>query len=260
MSPKRIAAALLLFVGCVEGAPLTGASREVNQIDAVTSPIVVELFTSQGCSSCPPADSLLADLQQEYSSTQRPLLCLSFHVDYWNRLGWTDPFSSPASTDRQHQYAAAQHSNRVYTPQMIVGGVDAFVGSNRQLATAAIAAQAQTQPSAKLALKQRPESGTDRVSIDYEVRGSFEECRLNLAAIEPRAGNEALAGENSGRRLEHVNVVRWFKSVPLRGGAGDGKDSGTVAIDLPAGLQGLEIVGYVQEAETMKIVGAATAR
>lgn len=255
MSPRSIAAALLLVTGCVEGAPPVGSYQATNQENAVASPIVVELFTSQGCSSCPPADALLARLQKDHAAARRPLLCLSFHVDYWNRLGWTDPYSSAVSTDRQRRYAAAMQSNQVYTPQMIVSGVEAFVGSNRQLAAAAIEAQTASEPTAFVTLRSSAGPGADQFNAAYEVRGDYEGCHLNIAAVQPHAGNQALAGENSGRELEHLNVVRWFRSIPLQ----EGSAAGTVSIDLPAGSpQDLRVVAYVQESQTMKIVGAAT--
>src|SRR5678816_1982458 len=93
-------------------------------------PVVLELFTSQGCSSCPPADRLLSSFIKEGEVAGRQVVALSFHVDYWNDLGWADPFSLPAWTERQRQYAEALGDNRVYTPELVVAGQTGFVGSN----------------------------------------------------------------------------------------------------------------------------------
>ena len=97
---------------------------------AARTPVLVELFTSEGCSSCPPADALLRELVQETSKDWRRVFCLGFHVDYWNRLGWTDPYSSAKFSQRQQAYARAMKADRVYTPQMIVGGTRQMVGSS----------------------------------------------------------------------------------------------------------------------------------
>jgi hypothetical protein len=113
---------------------------------AAERPVVVELFTSQGCSSCPPADALLSTL------ADRPdVLALAFHVDYWNRLGWTDPFSGPWATARQTAYAAQLGSDQVYTPQAVIDGRSDVVGSDREALEAAIAT-ARTEPTVPVAL------------------------------------------------------------------------------------------------------------
>src|SRR5882724_10951247 len=103
------------------------------------TPVLVELFTSEGCSSCPPADLLLSRLQQSQPIAGVEVITLSEHVDYWNQLGWTDPFSSASLTERQRQYTAVLRGDGVYTPQMIVDGKIGFVGSDRQKALPAIA-------------------------------------------------------------------------------------------------------------------------
>src|SRR5438105_352574 len=113
----------LAFVACAsaEGQPAPKATGP-------EGPLVLELFTSQGCSSCPPADKLLTHLAT--SAVDRPVAPLSFHVDYWNDLGWADPYSLPAWTERQRQYARALGDSSVYTPELVVGGAAGFVGSN----------------------------------------------------------------------------------------------------------------------------------
>src|ERR1043166_5733066 len=104
----------------------------------IEGPLVIELFTSQGCSSCPPADRLLSKLAAAGSLGDRALAPLSFHVDYWNELGWADPFSLPAWTERQHQYSRAIGDARVYTPELVIGGANGVVGSNQDAVASAV--------------------------------------------------------------------------------------------------------------------------
>src|SRR5215813_14463236 len=116
-------ALVAVAAGCEAASPSSAAAPE-------NGPLVLELFTSQGCSSCPPADRLLSKLAAAGSLGDRALAPLSFHVDYWNELGWADPFSLPAWTERQHLYAQAIGDDRVYTPELVVGGGAGVIGSN----------------------------------------------------------------------------------------------------------------------------------
>ncbi len=209
---------------------------------------VVELFTSEGCSSCPPADQLLVDLAERGDAG---LLVLAFHVDYWNRLGWRDPFSDAAYSQRQRAYARSFASGRVYTPQMIVNGRREFVGSRRREAEAAVR-QALEQP-ASAGITLRPSMIGDVVSVEYAVDGAPSGAVLHLALVQRRAEQAIPRGENKGRTLRHANVVRAFETVLA--------DAGTQTLTLPRGLQPNEaaIIAYVQHPETMHIAGAAQA-
>ena len=128
-------------------APTRNSLNQV-QSGALKPVAVVELFTSQGCSSCPPADALLRKIHEYAEENKLPVYVLSFHVDYWNRLGWTDPYSDPTYTQRQRAYARHFGTDRVYTPQMIVGGEREFVGSNGK--QAGVALQESLQASARV--------------------------------------------------------------------------------------------------------------
>ena len=193
---------------------------------------VVELFTSEGCSSCPPADALLNELAR-----QPHVFALAFHVDYWNRLGWPDPFSNPKFSDRQRTY-----SPDIYTPQMIVNGREAFVGSDRSRVTRAIeAAQKQLAP---VAINLRWHSS----SVEYKVTGAPKDVWLHLAVIESGIRQKVPRGENAGKTLLHDNVVREFVSVRLR--------SQTGRCDL-ATTRGRELIGFVQSSSTRLVLGAA---
>ncbi len=209
---------------------------------------VVELFTSEGCSSCPKADRLLVELAERDDDR---VLALSFHVDYWNRLGWTDPYSDAAYSERQRAYARTFRAGRVYTPQMIVNGRDEFVGSRRHKAHAAIK-DALTEPaSATVSVRARAEDGA--LVVAYRVEDAPDDAVLHLALVQRRAEQAVLRGENEGKTLAHANVVRLFETVPAR--------TGTRTLPLPDGLRpdAVSLVAYVQDPATMQVYGASHA-
>ncbi|MCG8650086.1 MAG: DUF1223 domain-containing protein [Pirellulales bacterium] len=232
--------------GSRKGRPASRASSAVMGI------AVVELFTSQGCSSCPPADAVLRQVSEVAAKSRLPVYCLSFHVDYWNRLGWTDPYSSPGFSNRQRSYAAAAGSNRVYTPQMIVGGTEEFVGSNRSKAYAAISASLKQKPASQVAL-QATELRESAMSVQFRVTGLTRGQVLHVALVQTPPANSVTRGENSGETLSHINVVRDFKTVPLN------TDSGTVQLRFPAGVTRSQtsVIAYVQNPNTLRITGAS---
>jgi hypothetical protein len=167
-------------------------------------PIVVELFTSEGCSSCPPADALLAEL------ASRPgVLALSFHVDYWDRLGWRDPFSSPAATERQQRYAELLRLATVYTPQMVVDGRWQAVGSDHAEVQRALDSAGHTVAEVPVAL------AIDRglAQIKLGAAGDPASGAVLLIGFDRRHVTVVQRGENSGRTLAHVDVVRGIEQV-----------------------------------------------
>lgn len=203
---------------------------------------VVELFTSEGCSSCPPADKFLSELVADAQKTGKRVFPLAFHVDYWNRLGWTDPFSSAQFSDRQRAYAGKFGIRSAYTPQMIVNGSEEFVGSDRERAKRAI--DAVLRRPATVEVKLRWHDGT----VEYEVTGAPSGSVLNLAIVERDLVTNVKSGENSGRTLRHDNVVRVFVSKP----------TGKGAATLPA-TPNASVIGYVQDAGKLTVLGAAHA-
>lgn len=220
-----------------------------------TSPVVVELFTSQGCSSCPPADQLLAGLNAIAEKHGLPVYCLSFHVDYWDSLGWKDPYSAEQFTKRQHRYAAAFGSRKVYTPQMIVNGETEFVGSRANDARQAIEAGLAEPSAGALSLKAKLSADQTSAVVEYQVNQSQPGALLNVAVVQKQASNQIPRGENSGRELAHVQVVRTFQSIALK------SDSGSLEIDVPTDVdaKALGIVAYVQDARSMQIRKAIAA-
>jgi hypothetical protein len=214
-------AAALLSVG----APLASADPR---------PVVVELFTSQGCSSCPPADALLKEL-----AGRDGVIALGFHVNYWDRLGWKDPLSAPGSTERQNHYARLFGRSEIYTPQMVIDGVRQVVGSNRRAVEEAIGSLSpQAEASVTFAADRRS------VSISGEGAGTVTLARFIIGRSNPVA-----RGENAGRIAIDANSVTLLTTL----GAWNGVRA-EFSIAPPADGEGIAIL--VQSANG-EILGAA---
>jgi hypothetical protein len=209
---------------------------------------VLELFTSEGCSSCPPADAVLADLARDPR-----VFALSYHVDYWDQLGWPDRFSSADNTERQSAYVAVFGTRSVYTPELVVGGRQGFVGSNRAKAEAAVAAALATPAVTKLSLKVRA-SDPDTLHIEYTASPAPPGSVIQVALVDREASTQVRAGENAGKLLRHVDVVRAFTASTLA-------SAGTVDLRVPAGgsTEEEEVVAFVQRRGMGEILGAARA-
>jgi hypothetical protein len=166
---------------------------------AETRPVVVELFTSQGCSSCPPADAVLAEL-----ADRKDVLALGFHVDYWDGLGWKDPLSARGSTARQHDYAAQFHKKEIYTPQIVVDGQRQMVGSDRDAVLDAIA-------------KAQPQAGTPvTFAADghtVSIGAGTGQGKIILVRFVRHRTDAVHGGENSGRMAHDANGVETLKTV-----------------------------------------------
>jgi hypothetical protein len=203
-------------------------------------PIVVELFTSEGCSSCPPADALLAEL------ARRPeVLALSFHVDYWDRLGWKDPFSSHDATERQRRYAELLGSGAIYTPQMVIDGSREAVGSDRGAVESAIDTVRRNNGGLPVSLALN--EGKMRITVG----GGPGAGSVLLIGFDRRHVSAVARGENGGRTLSHVDVVRSIDAV----GRFDGKPA-----ELEAPLdRKVDQIAVLVQAEDGRILGAAVA-
>ena len=214
---------------------------------------VLELFTSQGCSSCPPAEKALADLSRDAGREGRPIFALAFHVDYWNRLGWVDTFSDAAYSRRQEQYARAFGLDNLYTPQMVVNGTKQFVGSDRQAAERAIADALATRPAVAVTVDVR-KAGRNGYSVRAIASGAGARDVVNIAIVERGLSTDVKAGENGGRRLEEPSVVRWFKTVPAA-------EAGDVAVPALPGVRAdhASVIVYAQRPDNGPILGAAAA-
>ena len=166
---------------------------------------LVELFTSQGCSSCPPADELLANLIKENNDNQQ-VIAISFHVDYWDRLGWKDPFSQRLFTQRQRNYVDKLDLRSAYTPQMVVNGKYEFVGSDKSALQSAL--KKAKEDFSKVSVKNlMAKESNDAISVSYEIDGKMDEDQVFLCLISPKEVTSIKRGENGGRTLTNTNVV-----------------------------------------------------
>jgi hypothetical protein len=225
-------------------------------------PVVVELFTSEGCSSCPPADSLLARMERTQPVAGARIIALEEHVDYWNQLGWNDPFSSPQYRARQNDYAMVFRTDSIYTPQMIVSGQAAFVGDDSSQAYQQIGQAAQAQTTL-IDLKTTPNSGgADLLDLTVRVtnpkNSKPRDANLYLAVTESELSTNVGHGENAGRLLRHAPVVRNFgligKIDPR--GSNEGQVVSTLRLPHEWRRENLRAVVFVQERDSFRITGA----
>lgn len=207
---------------------------------------VLELFTSQGCSSCPPADKLLGAY-----TTKENIIPLSFHVDYWDRLGWKDPFSSKEYSERQYMYASALKAE-VYTPQLIINGQQEMIGSDANKIGAALQKISSDTPDAMLSLK-KAEANNGKVNISFYLSGNINNSILNIAVVENKTTTPVKAGENGGATLTDYNVVRDFAAIKK---FNEGENN--VSIDIPVSIApgNRTLALYLQRANTNKILAA----
>jgi hypothetical protein len=211
---------------------------------------VVELFTSEGCSSCPPADELVSRIQKEDKDKQ--VYILAFHVDYWNRLGWKDVFSSAEYSKRQNEYADWLKLKSVYTPQIVVNGKKEFVGSEEGSLRNAITAGLQTAPASTLTLNAQKDR--NKLAVQYHASGAEKNNSLFLAVVQKAAQTKVERGENGGHTLSHVQIVHKIQSLTLSA-SGDGNT--TIALPDGFNTQDWEVIGFVQNKTNGTILAAA---
>jgi hypothetical protein len=226
-------------------------------------PVIVELFTSEGCSSCPAADRLLSYLDHMQPVPGAQILALEEHVDYWNQLGWNDPFSSPQYRARQNDYAMAFRASNIFTPQMVVNGETEFVGSDTSRAYHEIELASQTATTAVgLGVSANPHD-PDLLDLSVQVTNSktakSRDSNVYLAVTENGLTTLVQGGENSGRKLRHSAVVRSFGVIGRvkPDGAKGGQLVSTLRLPHEWKRENLRAVVFVQERDTHHITGAS---
>ena len=206
---------------------------------------VVELFTSEGCSSCPPADELLAKLQNE--SAGKNIYLLAYHVDYWDRLGWKDQFSSNEFTKRQEKYQDWLNLYVMYTPQFIINGSTEFAGYNESALNEKVSAALDGKTTSNLNL--RAKTSKDSLEINYTTNLLQKDANLVVATIQKQATSKVFRGENQGATLRHVQIVKQLNSFQIA------KKEGNLKIVQPDNFnsEDFEIIGFIQNSVTGKI-------
>jgi hypothetical protein len=220
-------------------------------LSAQRTPVLVELFTSEGCSSCPPADALLIQLDKQPIANAE-IIVLSEHVDYWNQLGWTDPFSSAEFSRRQSRYSEAWGKDGVYTPQMVVDGRVEFNGSDGRKAQQAVSLAAQEKKAVvTLALT------GDRLHVEVTELPQSGDAEVMLAITENNLTSDVRRGENSGRSMAHTGVTRRLEVIgTAKSGAPFSADP-KLALAKTWKLADLRAVVFVQERNSRRVLGAA---
>ena len=221
--------------------------------------VLVELFTSEGCSSCPPADALLRMINGSTTRSGQLIVGISEHVTYWNSLGWADPFSSPTYTNRQNAYSKSFHLDSVYTPQMVINGRHQFVGSDRASLEKALHAE-QSQPTPIDLRILSTSTANNRLTVNFSATGDPSLRGSDIIAVlaDDTVQSSVLRGENSGRTLAHVAVARSLAPVAKL----QPTPAQTISIALPASFQGKpghHLILFAQQAATGHILGADSA-
>jgi hypothetical protein len=253
MKFSLVAALLVVTAGaCLQGSTENNGARV---------PVLLELFTSEGCSSCPPADRLLETLDRTQPVGGAEVIVLSEHVDYWDSLGWKDPFSSPQYSARQYGYASKFHLSSVYTPQLVVDGRVQFVGSDGHEAVSAIEKERREQK-IPIGISHAVRNG-NQVTVQIELPAPQAQINtrtavLYVALADNMTESHVAHGENAGRALAHVGVVRTLTQV----GTVRFESPLTKEVTLPAragvGSNGLRLVAFLQDPDSGHILGAAS--
>lgn len=233
-----------------------GTSSTAQTVVANRTPVVVELFTSEGCSSCPPADALLGKLEHLQPINGAQIIILGEHVDYWDKEGWRDRFSSPDYTQRQNEYAAKLHVNDSYTPQMIVDGADQFLGSDAQHAVKSITNAAQT-PKVSLTVANVTVDG-HRVSGEVSAPPFPFKGDLYAALVDPIDTTDVKKGENGGKHLEHAGVVRTMQRIGSLKDLAAGPRKFNLNAPSDAVPASMRVIVFAQRSDMGPIVGASS--
>lgn len=256
---RSIGSSMLVALAAGFAAMSTTSAAEIPTTQPV---VVVELFTSEGCSSCPPADAVMAEFAKPDAVDGVQIVPLAIHVDYWNRLGWADGFSSVEFSERQRQYARIFNADQIYTPQMIVDGTQQFVGSDRNKAVAAITTAA-AQSKGNLAIALSRNATEDRtldckVSIDAVAQNERRGADILLAVTEDDLSTDVRRGENAGRTLHHTAVVRILRKVAALKSTDMLPFTASAKVTLEPGwrVDHMHIVAFVQDPTSGRILAA----
>jgi hypothetical protein len=216
----------------------------------VVPTVLIELFSSEGCSSCPMADQFLQELLVIADSVQAPVFCLDYHVDIWNKSGWVDRFSDTSFSRRQREYMVKNKQQALFTPMIFVNGGGALPGNAKKEVSKAINEHMKKRPVASLVTKAGYIPETNTMILEYEIAGNIDSCSLQLVLAYKKMESKVTAGENAGQTLVHHHTAKQWEEIPL-----NGKSSGKVKIQLPAGepLSNFMLISFVQHQPTWQV-------
>ncbi len=262
-SANRLTLLLALAVVCLPFAAKTHAQTSAGETGR--KPVVIELFTSEGCSSCPPADALLQQLQQQQPVPGAEIIALEEHVDYWNHDGWIDPFSSPEWTLRQQAYAA-RFKNDSYTPELVVNGRSQFVGNDAQEAESEIEKAAGALKTEVVITPGNPEGkGSQHFTVSVgklAQDSSGDAAEVWLAVTEDGLHSSVSLGENAGRVLHHAATLRSLQKIGIADANGASAFTGDRVVKFNShwNLENLHVTVFVQDKKSREILGAASTK
>lgn len=251
-------AILALIAGSIHPTVATAADAR----GAMDKPVVIlELFTSQGCSSCPPADTLLSRIGRERFA-EGAVIPLAFHVDYWNSIGWTDPFSSRQWSERQGRYSAVRRTSQVYTPQLVLNGGAEVVGNDERAVRAEIARQLKAPRAGAVAIeKVTPDARGVSLDLSASLNSSspVSSGDVYVVLFESGVTTAVKRGENSGRKLTNDYIVRSLtKGFSIRKGSATETHSLTIPIDPSWQRKAIGVAAFIQDPQTLAIQGATS--
>lgn len=212
--------------------------------------VLIELFSSEGCSSCPDADAFLQELITIADSSQSPVFCLDYHVDIWNKSGWVDKFSDTSFSRRQREYMVKVRQEALFTPMMFVNGTGALPGAAKKEVAKLINYHMNQPPKVNLQTRAGYVAQSNTLLLDYEVSGNSDSCNLHFVIAYKKSESVITAGENKGKTLVHHQTAKSWKEVTI-----DPSKKGRVEIQLPNDipLSNLMLISFVQHTQTWRI-------
>ncbi|MNQ87342.1 hypothetical protein D3C85_1025600 [compost metagenome] len=248
---KKIKLIPAFFIAVILLIGITAFGQNNPEKKAVKGFALLELYTSEGCSSCPPADDLMGRIQNEYKDDN--VYVLAYHVDYWDRQGWKDVFSNADYTKRQYDYAKFLGKEPIYTPQLIINGKADYIASQETLVRNGIKSALSKPVTTDLSLE--ASQANNNLTVNYNIEGTLKNSSLLIAIVQKAAKTNVKRGENANRILSHYQIVHHLHSVDLKG------KKGTVSIHLPKSFneKDFEVIGFVQEKNNGNITGATRA-
>jgi hypothetical protein len=213
--------------------------------------VLIELFSSEGCSSCPIADAFMKEVIHLSDSTASPVFVIDYHVDYWNKSGWIDPFSDSVYTKKQMNYALKKEEKNLYTPMAFVNGGKALAGADKKGISIEITQNLSKPNPNFLKLGVAAEPNEDSLIVAYRFWGPMDSLELNIAFVQREINSEVKGGENANQILHHHNLCRKLITAPLTKSEGKTK----IYVNPAINLDNFRIIGYVQNPRTLKIHG-----